>query len=197
MKGGYRQTKYVVSPLTKFLSLNNIGGHMTKKILLVVALVGVFIFIISGCATIIKGTNQNISIQSNPSNAKVVVKTTGGIEVFNGVTPASAKLPKKKEYVVTVTLDGYKEETVMISQSFEAWTIGNIICGGIIGLIVDAVDGAMWKLEPDQIMVTMATASLENGETRLYAVFYALDSNGQLRSTAIPMIKDTKFTSVK
>jgi len=171
---------------------------MSNKSLLTVALViGVLVLSISGCATIIKGTSQDISIQSNPSNAKVVVKTTGGIEVFSGVTPASAKLAKKKEYIVTVTLDGYKEGTVMLSQSFEAWTIGNILCVGIIGLIVDAVDGAMWKLEPDQIMVTMATASLENGETRLYAVFYALDSNGQLRSTAIPMIKDNKLALVK
>ena len=170
---------------------------MGKKMLLSLVVVGLFAFIIVGCATIIKGTSQDISIQSNPSGAKVTVKTTGGVEVWSGVTPASAKLSKKKEYVVTVQLNGYKDATVQVTQSFEAWTIGNLFCGSVIGLIVDAVGGAMWKLEPDQIMVTMATASLENGETRLYAVFYALDNEGQLRSMAIPMIRDTKLASAK
>lgn len=164
---------------------------MKKQLLLATIAAGLVLAIaLSGCATIIKGTNQDISIQSNPSKASVTIKTSGGIEVFSGTTPASAKLSKKKEYVVTVKMDGYKESTVMVNQSFEAWTIGNILCGGVIGLIIDAVDGAMWKLEPDQIMVTMATASLENGETRLYAVYYAMDSEGQLRSMSVPMIKE-------
>jgi len=171
---------------------------MSKRILFSVVLVTlVSILIIAGCATIIKGTSQDISIQSNPSSGKIIIKTSGGVEVFNGVTPATAKLAKKHEYVVTVQLAGYKDGTVMIGQSFEAWTIGNLLCGGVIGLVIDAVDGAMWKLEPDQIMVTMTTASLENGETKLYAVFYALDRDGQLRSMAIPMIKDIDLVSVK
>lgn len=171
---------------------------MNKKFFLTgIIAAGMLMLFLSGCATIIKGTSQDISIQSNPSNAKVVVKATGGVEVFSGMTPATAKLSKKKEYTVTVSLDGYKDGTVMVSQGFEAWTIGNILCGGIIGLIIDAVDGAIWKLEPDQIMVTMATASLENGETRLYAVFYAMDSNGELRSTAVPMIKENALQAAK
>lgn len=170
---------------------------MNKKIMLLSIFGGLLALIIVGCATIIKGTSQDISIKSNPSNANVQIKTTGGVESWTGVTPASVKLSKKKEYVVTIQLSGYKDATVQITQSFEAWTIGNLLCGGVIGIIIDAVDGAMWKLEPDQIMVTMSTASLENGETRLYAVFYALDNKGQLRSMAIPMIRDTKLASAK
>jgi hypothetical protein len=168
---------------------------INKTLIKALVLGGVFSLVMAGCATIIKGTNQDISIQSNPSNAKVTIKTIGGVEVWSGVTPASVKLPKKKEYIVTLQMTGYKDATVQINQSFEAWTLGNLICGGVIGIVVDAVDGAMWKLEPDQIMVTMVTASLENGETRLYAVFYALDDEGQLRSMAVPMIRDNKLVS--
>ena len=147
------------------------------------------IFVVS-CATIIKGTSQNISIDSSPPKAKVVVKTTGGVEEFTGETPASVKLSKKKEYVATISLEGYKDATVQITQNFEAWTIGNIICGGVIGLIVDAVDGAMWKLEPDQIKITLTTASRSNEDSRLYATFHVLDSQGQLRSLAVPLIRE-------
>lgn len=171
---------------------------MQKKQLLTVIAIGLVIAIaLSGCATIFKGTNQDIRITSTPANATVVIKTSGGVEVFNGTTPATAKLPKKKEYIVTVKMDGYKETNVMVNQGFEAWTIGNLLCGGVIGLVIDAVDGAMWKLEPDQIMVTLATASLENGQTRLYAVFYGMDADGQLRSTAVPMVHEAAPLAVK
>lgn len=163
-----------------------------SKLLLFFGLCVVTVFIIS-CATIIKGTSQDISINSSPTKASVVIKTTGGVETFTGTTPTTAKLSKKKEYVVTISLEGYKETTVQITQSFEAWTIGNILCGGVLGLVIDAVDGAMWKLEPEQIMVSLVTASNEGGESRLYAVFRAIDDQGQLRTLSVPLIKEFSF----
>jgi len=170
---------------------------MIRNFLSLIVILGLFTFIIVGCATIIKGTKQDIYIKSDPPNAEVIITTTGGVEVWKGVTPASVKLAKKKEYVVTIRMSGYKDATVQITQSFEPWALANLVCTGIVGLVVDAVDGAMWKLEPDQIMVTLSTALLENGETQLYAVLYALDDKGQLRSLAIPMIRDTKLVSTK
>jgi hypothetical protein len=149
-----------------------------------------FVLLINSCATIMKGTSQDISINSNPVSAKFVVKTTGGIEMFSGSTPGSVKLPKKKEYIVTITMQGFKDANISITQSFESWTIGNVICGGIIGLIVDAANGAMWKLEPDVIMVTLATAYNQHNEIQHYAVFRALDDKGEIRSLAVPLIKD-------
>ncbi|MDI6766891.1 MAG: hypothetical protein QME52_08725 [Bacteroidota bacterium] len=163
-----------------------------SKLLLFFGLCVLAVFIIS-CATIIKGTSQDISINSSPTMASVVVKTTGGVEVFTGTTPTTAKLSKKKEYIATISLEGYKETTVQITQSFEAWTIGNLLCGGVLRLVIDAVDGAMWKLEPEQIMVSLVTASIEGGESRLYAVFRTLDDQGQLRTLSVPLIKEFSF----
>ncbi len=171
--------------------------HLAHPSVIRIVLVVLIAVVIFGCATIVKGTKQDISIQSDPPHANFTVKTKSGVEVFRGVTPATVKLPKKNEYVVTIELAGYKETSVYISQSFELWALGNIICGGIIGLAIDALDGAMWKLEPDQIMVTLATALLENNNTRLYVVFYALDNEGQLRSMAVPLIKNAPLTSIE
>lgn len=186
-----------VKDFCKINYLKTKENFIYRNLLISLIIFGMISFFTIGCATIMKGTEQDISIQSNPSNAKVVVKTTGGVEVWNGVTPATVKLSKKKEYVVTVQLSGYKDATVQITQSFEAWAIGNLICGGVVGIVVDAVDGAIWKLEPDQIMVTLSTALLENGEPQLYAVFYTMDNEGQLRSMAIPLIKDNNLVSNK
>lgn len=166
---------------------------MSKSILcwFVVGLIITSTVLIVGCATIFKGSDQPVNISSSPSAAKVVIKTTGGFQVFDGVTPTVVKLSKKNEYIVTLTLDGYKEATVSIMKDgIEGWFWGNILCGGIIGMIIDLTNGAVNKLSPDQISVSLSTAHNMKGEQVLYAVLYALDNDGQLRSLAIPIEKN-------
>ncbi len=162
--------------------------------LILIGCIASLVFIVS-CATIIKGTKQDVSISSNPDRATVVVKTTGGVIEYNGITPAVVNLSKKNEYLVTISLLGYKETTIQISQSFEPWVIGNLICGGVIGIVIDAVDGAMYKLEPDQVMVSLVTATNGNFDTRPYVIFRALDSKGQLRSLNVPLVKDYSYSA--
>ena len=41
----------------------------------------------------------------------------------------------------------------------DGWIAGNIIFGGLIGLIIDAADGAMYKLSPEQV-----NAELKKGD---------------------------------
>jgi len=169
----------------------------------------------TGCATIIKGTSQDVSVSSTPAGASVLIRSNAGADVFQGTTPASAKLAKKREYTVTVSNPGYEDVRVAITQSFEGWFIGNLLCGGIIGGVIDAVDGAMWNLEPNMINVTLRAAgggravlrspnesascestrsdiadvSESQGDATLYAVFHARDAEGQLRSLSVPMVR--------
>lgn len=151
-------------------------------------LLAIFLIFVS-CATIVKGTKQEISVSSNPSQADLKIMATGGIEVYNGKTPATVKLARKNEYDVLIYMEGYKEEKVHISKGFNGWYLGNLICGGVIGLIVDAANGAMYKLEPDVVNVSLATALNGDGTKEYYAFFRALDSEGQLRTLLIPLVK--------
>ncbi len=155
--------------------------------------------LLSSCASIFKGTSQSVSVTSTPSAAKVVVTTlVGDVPVFTGATPAQFKLTKTKEYQVTVTLDGYQPAKSMISHDgIEGWFVGNLLCGGLLGMIIDYSDGAMWKLAPDQINVTLQTAYLPNGDKALYAVFVGMDDRGQIRNFAVPMIRDDAPISVR
>lgn len=111
----------------------------------------------------------------------------GGIPVFNGKTPASAALQRKNEYLVTVKMAGYSEQTVQISRTINTWVIGNLLCGGIPGLIVDGVTGALWNLDPEAIHVELVVA-MQDGQPVYYAVLGMLDDEGQLRTLAVPMI---------
>jgi hypothetical protein len=151
----------------------------------------------ASCATIFKGSSQAITINSTPGKAAITIKTFAGVEVFTGVTPVTTPLPKKHEYLVSIKLDGYKESTTQISQSLQGWFWGNLLCGGVIGMIIDWTSGAMWDLEPESINITLVTAYNNGNDTQTYAVFRALDNEGQLRMLVIPMIKDNGQVAVQ
>jgi len=163
---------------------NGIGIIWGKIIVIACALL-----IIVSCASIVSGTKQEVSISSDPPEAAIKILGTGGEEVYTGITPAAVKLKRKSEYDVFISLDGYKEEKIHISKGFNGWYLGNIICGGIIGLIIDASNGAINKLEPDVISVSLATAYKDDGTQELYAVFRSLDSEGQLRTLMVPFVR--------
>ena len=54
-----------------------------------------------GCASIVHGTKQPVSINSTPTQADFEVKTEGGAIVFQGKTPATATLERKNSYSIT------------------------------------------------------------------------------------------------
>lgn len=106
----------------------------------------------SSCATIIKGSKQEFNITSNPSQATVYVNGTS-----IGKTPLKTKLARKEtNTVVRLSLEGYKDVEIPLKREGNGWIWGNIVFGGLIGLIVDASDGAMYKLTPEQINAELA-----------------------------------------
>ncbi|MBK8575462.1 MAG: hypothetical protein IPN90_07245 [Elusimicrobia bacterium] len=116
---------------------------------------------LTGCATIFgKSGPQSINIESDPSQAKVVIVSTKKNEkVFEGSTPAMVKLEKKegyfsgRRYEVTISKPGFQDSVVFISPKLGGWYLaGNFVFGGLIGwLIVDPATGAMWNLSPKKI----------------------------------------------
>jgi hypothetical protein len=183
-------SKYIQLTTVLFNLSQITGGLMSKSILgwLIIGLIITSTVLIVGCATIFKGSDATINITSTPTAAKVAISSTGGMRMFDGVTPAVVKLPKKNEYIVTISLSGYKDATVnILKDGIEGWFWGNLLCGGVIGIVVDLVTGAMNKLEPEQISVSLALAHNMKGEQVIYAVLYALDNEGQLRSLAVPL----------
>jgi uncharacterized protein YceK len=117
----------------------------------------------TGCASIMKGTDQKVSFNSEPSEAKVVITDLReGKEILVGSTPFTASLKrgagyfKKAKYNVTVEKPGYNRETIMLEGTPGGWYMGgNIIVGGMGWLIVDPATGAMWTLEPNDVKVIL------------------------------------------
>ena len=137
-----------------------------------IALFASSLFLLTSCATIISGSKQKVSFTSTPAEASVFIN-----EVEIGKTPIEKKLERKKEYDVKIVLDGYKPFETKITKKFNAWYLGNILIGGVIGFIVDPATGAMFRLTPTQINAEMAegTAFKQKGSDVFIAVKLKID----------------------
>lgn len=106
--------------------------------------------LLTGCATIMHGTNQSVGIASNPTNASVWVDRN-----FAGQTPIIVDMSRKDNHIVTIALEGYQPYEAVFSRQMSGWVFGNVIFGGLIGLAVDAISGGLYMLTPDQVQAEM------------------------------------------
>ena len=129
------------------------------------------VLLLSGCASIVTKSTYPVSINSHPSNAKIIITNKHGNEIYSGNTPATVRLEagsgffSRAEYSVKFSTPGYEDKIVPITFKLDGWYFGNIFFGGAIGmLIVDPATGAMWKIETEFLNETLnktTTASLD------------------------------------
>ncbi|MGB3126362.1 MAG: hypothetical protein WBB95_21335 [Pseudomonas sp.] len=111
---------------------------------------------LTGCASIVSDSKPKVGLYSLPTQANYVIKDSKGGVVGKGVTPGTAILEtsrgyfKSQSYTVTFQKDGYTQTTVPLKSSVSGWYWGNLLIGGLIGmLIVDPLTGAMYTLPDD------------------------------------------------
>jgi hypothetical protein len=139
---------------------------------------------LSSCATIRHGTNEVLSVDSNPSGANATIKCANNISA-SGTTPARLTIPRKADGCrVDIEKSGMKAQTVQLERGFNnAYWLNFIPAGGfplsaiaafsdggsdslavaalgagvfgVTGLIVDRVTGAMYDHDPNVIKVTL------------------------------------------
>jgi len=105
------------------------------------------VFAVSGCGTIM-GVKEMVNIDTNVSEAEILVN---GVSV--GEAPGAVIIKPKD--VVSLKKDGYRDQVVPIFTKFNTWVIGNILLGGIPGLIVDAATGSMKMIEGNYFKANM------------------------------------------
>lgn len=117
-----------------------------KKIALVVGM----LLLVAGCATIVTGTSDTITFNSEPEGATV---TVAGRVI--GKTPVSVVIDKDTNQAVTFEKEGYKTFTTQLSTTTNPWFFGNIVIGGLLGSTTDGVSGAIIEYSPDQYFATL------------------------------------------
>lgn len=111
------------------------------------AMIGVPI-LLSGCASIVSGTTDNITVNSDPQGAKCDLKN-GEITVANvESTPATVLVRRKADdLIVRCSKEGYLNGSSVNNSGLNGWVFGNVAFGGIIGVIIDSSDGAMFDYD--------------------------------------------------
>jgi hypothetical protein len=137
-------------------------------------MVFISIFLFSNCASIATQTEYPLSINSSPEGAKVTITNKKGTEVFVGNTPANIELKSssgffsKAEYQVKFSLSGYNDKTVTVSSKIDGWYWGNILIGGLVGmLIIDPATGAMWQLDTQNVYEELVPLKSQNDNMSL------------------------------
>jgi len=104
---------------------------------------------LGGCSSIVSQSDYPVTISSTPENAS---------------------------YVIVDKKEGYEKQQFVLKSTLDGWYFGNIMIGGLIGmLIVDPLTGAMYNL-PDRVDVNLeqTVAASIGGETLDFATIDSL-----------------------
>jgi hypothetical protein len=95
--------------------------------------------LLAGCATIVRGTEQDVTVDTVPSGARV--------EFSNGqscMSPCSISAKRSKALDVIVSMKGCAPQTAFVRPRMTA-------AGGVLGGLPDLATGAVYDLEPSQL----------------------------------------------
>ena len=107
---------------------------------------------LGACSTITTGTSQPFTVNTAElEGAKCDLVDSKGTRWTITSTPDTREITKGDGPLqVTCSKPGYKTASVTVEESFAGATLGNVILGGGIGLVVDAASGAAQEY-PDEV----------------------------------------------
>lgn len=114
---------------------------------------------LSGCATVVYGTRQQLTFESEPAGATVVLHNSAFQEELRYNTPVVIELPKNISPLVTFRKDGFQPQQIELDRDYHILAlIGNILTLGY-GFHIDFVTGGAWSIHPDTVKVQLVPES--------------------------------------
>lgn len=124
---------------------------MTKKFVFILPVV---CFLMTGCASVMSGTEQDIAMHTNPEGAECIL-TREGQQLRKVTTPDTVRISKlKHDIYVKCSMEGFHDSTAHVNSGTQGSVFGNILLGGGIGWAIDSARGADNKYA-DVVTVTM------------------------------------------
>jgi len=107
------------------------------------------IALLGGCASITKGTTQQVTVNSDPQGAACNVLRDGEVITRIAKTPKTITVDKTKHDLnVVCSMEGFGETALVNQSGVEGMTAANLVFGGLIGWAVDSATGADNKYAP-------------------------------------------------
>lgn len=107
-----------------------------------ISLCGILI-LTSGCATIIRGTDQPLQIMSDPPGARAALGTGQSC-----LTPCSVEVSRSTSTVVTFERAGCEREMISVFPTIAA-------AGVVLGGVIDYGTGAVYSLQPNPVVANL------------------------------------------
>jgi hypothetical protein len=142
---------------------------MTFKNFVFVAFSALNILMLSSCASVIDGSTQVVVFTSTPAGAEVILD---GQAI--GITPLTAELERSGSKLVTVRMNGYNDQVIVMSTEFNPTVFGNIITGGTTGSSTDSTTGASLKYSPNSYHASLVATAASEEEARLQQIKWGI-----------------------
>lgn len=119
-------------------------------------LISIFILAatLAGCATVLTGTTQRVTIDSTPQGADIIIDG-----YMMGTTPARLRLDRDVNAIIDggkdirLELDGYYADGYFLDADIEPTTILNVLFP--FGFALDAVSGAIMKYDSEYYNISL------------------------------------------
>jgi hypothetical protein len=106
------------------------------------------LIIVTACATITTGNDQPVSVNTPGAEGAQCVLTSKQIGTVYLKTPGTVTLKKSKHDIeVKCSKECFNDGAGIIDSKFQGMTAGNLLLGGIVGIMVDSASGAHRKYD--------------------------------------------------
>lgn len=110
---------------------------------------------LGACATIIEGTDQPVGIITTPPGAECTLTRDSKVIAQVSPTPGQVVVEKSKnDILIDCKKEGYQPVRIVAKSSFNGTTFGNLLLGGVVGVVVDASSGANQEY-PESITIPL------------------------------------------
>jgi hypothetical protein len=109
---------------------------------------------LTGCATITTGTSQSILVDTTPEGA--ICRFTRLDKEVGIVNPTPGMLLIDKSIYLlaaSCTKEGFYPTSGKIDSHYQPMTMGNVLLGGVVGIVVDAASGAQAVYDKSIIVI--------------------------------------------
>ncbi len=129
--------------------------HNMKK--MKYSLVASGLLLLTGCASVISGTSQEVQVKVVDADNTIVkhatcMVTNGSSDYEFDVNPASIMVNKNAPLVIKCRAKGYKQKGASFGKNFDTTTLANVLFWP--GFLIDGMSGSMHKY-PSHIIVEM------------------------------------------
>ena len=106
----------------------------------------------SGCATVFTGTKENVTFESEPEEAEIMINGAS-----HGKTPLSINLQKKDSYTIVLKKDCYEDKKFYVTRTMQMewaildWALSILL----IPVAVDWYTGAWYEFDKNHVTVKM------------------------------------------